>query len=295
MTESLRIGFIGAGRVAKALALAFAQGGERVVAVASRTRASAEACARGISGCAVMDSAQQVVDGADLVFLAVPDDAIASIAASLHWRAGVAVVHCSGASELAVLETARAAGAQTGSFHPLLMFADPQVAALALPRSAIAVEAREPLIGVLEHLVKRLGAQSLRVPPHARAAYHAASHYGAAFLCVLLDQGMKILDANGMSGDIPRKALLSLARGTLDALEQAGPAHAMAGVYARGDAGTAQRHLLALDAMNPENASLYRALALRSIALAEEAGRIERVTAESLRNLVSANSVPREN
>ena len=287
MNELPRIGFIGAGRVARALALAFAAAGERVVAVASRTRASAESCAAGVTGCEAMAGAQQVVDHADLIFLAVPDDTIAAVAATLQWRAGVAAVHCSGGSELDVLAAARAAGAHTGSFHPLLMFADPQVAVMALPRSAIAVEAEEPLLSALERLVKKLGAQSLRVPPQARAAYHAASHYGAAYLCVLLDQGMKILDASGMSGAAPRQALLSLARGTLDALEQSDAAQAMAGVYARGDAGTAARHLGALDALDPQIASLYRALALRSVALAEEAGRIDRATANSLRNLLA--------
>jgi predicted short-subunit dehydrogenase-like oxidoreductase (DUF2520 family) len=289
MINPPRIGFIGAGRVGKALALAFSRAGAVVVAVASRTRASAEACADGIPGCAVMDDAQKVVDGADLVFLAVPDDAIATVVAHLRWRAGAMVAHCSGGSELSVLGPARAAGAHIGSFHPLVMVADREVAVRALSRSAIALEAEQPMLGVLEALVKSVGAQSLFVPPGARAAYHAASHYGAAFLCVLLDQGMKILEASGIQGEIPRKALLSLARGTLDALEQSDPAHAMAGVYARGDSGTAQRHLQALDAMDPQMGTLYRELAQRSIALAEEAHRIDLKTANALRKLVKGS------
>ena len=283
MTEKLRIGFIGAGRVAKALILALSRAGESVVAVASRTRASAEACAASIPGCEIMDDAQAVVDCAQLVFLAVPDDTIATLVADLHWRAGVMVVHCSGATELSALDLAKAAGAKIGSFHPLLMFADCEVAARALPQSAIALEAEEPLLGLLEVLVRKLGAQSLFVPPGTRAAYHAASHYGAAFLCVLLDQGMKIFDSVGMHGDASRKALLSLARGTLAALDHSEPAHAMAGVYARGDAGTARRHLQALDAIDPDIAAFYRELARRSIALAQKAGRIDPASADLLR------------
>ena len=75
--------------------------------------------------------------------------------------------------------------------------------------SAIALDASGPqLLGRLEQLVARVGAQSLRVPPGSRAAYHAASHYGAAFLCVLFEQGMRILDGAGISGDPPRKAVV---------------------------------------------------------------------------------------
>jgi predicted short-subunit dehydrogenase-like oxidoreductase (DUF2520 family) len=286
MIEKPRIGFIGAGRVGKALALGFSRSGAAVVAVASRTRSSAVACAEGITGCEVLDEAQNVVDRTDLVFLAVPDGAIATLAANLRWRPGMMVAHCSGGSELAVLDPAKRAGAQIGSFHPLVMIADREVALRAFSQSAIALEAEEPMLGVLESLVRGLGAQSLHVPSGARAAYHAASHYGAAFLCVLLDQGMKILEASGVQGEIPRKALLSLARSTLDALGQSDPAHAMAGVYARGDAGTAQRHLKALDAMDPQMGALYRELARRSIALAEESHRIDPAAAKALRQLL---------
>jgi len=142
------------------------------------------------------------------------------------------------------------------------------------------------LAATLEVLVRKLGSQSLFVPPEARAAYHAASHYGAAFVCVLLDQGMKILAAGGMKDDVSRGALLALARSTLDAIEKSDPAHAMAGVYARGDAGTARRHVEALDAIRPPVATLYRDLARHSIALAEQANRIDRPVADALRSVL---------
>lgn len=289
MPEDGRIGFIGAGRVGKALSRALTRAGISVTAVASRSRMSAEVFAASLPACTVVDMPQAVVDSTEMVFLCVPDDAIAPLAASLHWRPGMAVVHCSGASELSVLSAASAAGARVGSFHPLLMFANPEVAAAALPGCAIALEADGTLLPRLEAMVDALGAQILHVPPGARAAYHAASHYGAAFICALLAEGMKIFNAAGMSGEAPRKALLTLARGTLDALEQTEPAYAMAGVYARGDIGSAGRHLQALEAMSPDITAFYRTLALRSVALAVEGKRIDAVTAEALQNLLSLN------
>src|SRR5512146_1782463 len=109
-----RIGFIGAGRVAKGLAWGLAQGGQRVVAAASRRAESAAQLAARIPGCRACAQAQEVVAGSDLVFVTVPDDAIETVAASLAWRKGVAVVHCSGATEVAALATAARAGAQIG-------------------------------------------------------------------------------------------------------------------------------------------------------------------------------------
>jgi len=66
------------------------------------------------------------------VFLTVPDGAIAGVCQSLAWQQQ-SVVHCSGAAELSVLKGAPRAG----GFHPLVMFADPEVAARAIAGAAI--------------------------------------------------------------------------------------------------------------------------------------------------------------
>jgi len=283
-----RLGFIGAGRLGLALSRAFARAGERVEAAWSRSPGSAAALAAAAPGCVALPRAQDVIDRADLVFLSVPDDAIAAVAASVSWRTNMAAVHCSGAAELELLDVARRAGAHTGAFHPLQMFGDPDVAAAGLQRCAVAIEAAQPLLGALERLVSVLGATVLRVAPGQRAAYHAALHYAAAFLCVLLAQGESIFARIGFDRDAARQALLALARGALDAVEQDGPGRAMAGTYSRGDAGTAQRHVAALRALDPALLPLYRTLALSSVSLALESGRLDAAQAAALRAVLDA-------
>ncbi|HEV3105446.1 MAG TPA: NAD(P)-binding domain-containing protein, partial [Trinickia sp.] len=56
-----RLGFIGAGRLARCLALAFARAGYPVVAVASRSAHSARELAAKIDGCCAVGDSQQVV------------------------------------------------------------------------------------------------------------------------------------------------------------------------------------------------------------------------------------------
>jgi len=280
-----RIGFIGAGRLGLALSRALARSGERVVAAFSRDSARCAALAAAIPGCRSMASPQEVADAAGLVFLSVSDDAIARVASQVRWSPRHAVIHCSGAAELDVLAEARRQGAQTGSFHPLQLFSDPEVAAAGLSRCAIALDGEPPLLGELERLVAGLGARPLRVPPGKRAAYHAASHYAAAFICVLFEEGEKILGALGIDAEQSGHALQALARGTLDAIAESGPARAMAGVYARGDVGTAARHLESLERMGADSA-LYRELAERSVRLALEADRIDATQAAQLRALL---------
>ena len=70
------IGFIGAGAVGGTLAVALEQASYRVVAVASRTWASAHGLAQRLAGCTAYTSPQQVVDACELVFISTPDDAM---------------------------------------------------------------------------------------------------------------------------------------------------------------------------------------------------------------------------
>jgi len=90
------IGFIGPGAVGGTLAVALEQAGYRVVAVASRTWASAQGLAQRLMGCTAYASPQQVVDACELGFISTPDDAIGQVASDLTWRAGQGVVHLQG-------------------------------------------------------------------------------------------------------------------------------------------------------------------------------------------------------
>ena len=268
----VRAGFVGSGRVGRGLSLALSRCGYEISGVASRARGDAQA----------------VVDSSEIVFLTVPDDAIAPVCASLQWRKGKSAVHCSGAAELSVLRAAAEAGAQVGGFHPLQMFADPEVAARGLAGCAIALEAAEPLATTLKAMVAALGARLLIVPPGARAAYHAGAHYAAAFVCALLAEGVEIWRRIGIAPDDALAALLPLLRGATDAIAHSGPARAMAGAIARGDIDTVRRHLAALKSFGPDVEGLYRTLALRTVPLALAARGMDARRAEEIRRLLSS-------
>ena len=268
MTDKPRLGFVGNGRVGKGLSLALSRAGYDIAGVAGR------------------GEGQKIVDASEVVFLTVPDDALFSVCKELEWEESKAAVHCSGAAELSVLEHAAQQGAQVGGFHPLQMFADPEVAARSIKGCAIAVEAQEPLAGTLLHMIADLGARPLRVPPGARAAYHAGAHYAAAFVAALLAEGTAIWGRIGIREEDALAALLPLLRGATEAIAHSGPARAMAGSIARGDVETVRRHLEALDALDPRMRQFYRMLALRTLPLAVTAGKLDRARAARLRELL---------
>jgi len=283
-----RIGFIGAGHVARALALGFARQGHRVVAVASRSAASAARIGSEVPGCAAMADAQAVVDASDLVFITVPDGAIAATAASLRWSAGKSAVHTSGATEVATLSAAASQGAAIGGLHPMQNFADPAVALAGLPGCAAAIEAEGELHAALDALARSLGMKPIRLPPGARALYHCSGSFAAPFVNVLLHEALKIWASFGVGADEALPTLIALARGTLDSVAKDGTVASFAGPVSRGDVGTIERHLAALAALPPETRALYVELVARAIPIAEAKGSLGPEAAAKLRALLAA-------
>ena len=188
---SPRIGFIGAGRLGKALAWGFAAHGLDVVRAASRDRRSAVELASHLPGCEAA-TAQQTVDACDLVFITTPDSAIEPTVDALRWRPGVAVVHCSGVTEVAALGKAAREGASTGGFHPMQTFGDPHAAMRSLPGCTVTIEAAAPLDELLVAIAARLGCPVNRLPPGMRGRYHAAAGYTSQFINVLFREACDI-------------------------------------------------------------------------------------------------------
>ena len=279
--DTLRIGFIGAGRLGKALAWSLAGTGLRVRAVASVTLASARALAGPVPGCVTAD-AQAVVDSCDLVFVTTPDGAITATTAALRWRPGMAAVHCSGVTEVSALAGAVRDGALVGGFHPMQTFGDPVAAMASLPGSTITLEAAAPLMATLEMLTQRLGCRVNRLPPGMRGRYHAAAGYTSQFINALFGEATAIWRSWGATDEDALKALLPMAQGTLASITSAGIAGGMPGPVSRGDVSSVEKHVEALSALGEDTIRFYRQLCASTVPLALAHGGIDAALAQRL-------------
>src|SRR5947207_2278656 len=181
------IGIVGAGAVGTALGVALDRAGWRIHAVASRDRQRRERFQGLVPGVRAFDDPTPLVEEVELIVLAVPDDAIASVAGSLHMYSGQAMIHTSGLVGAESLASAMAAGTQVGSFHPLVAFADLERAVAALHGAMIAIEGDEQLLELLARMAEVLGANPVRLAPGAKPAYHAAAVLAAGGFDALLD------------------------------------------------------------------------------------------------------------
>ncbi|MCS6766754.1 MAG: DUF2520 domain-containing protein [Candidatus Protistobacter heckmanni] len=263
------LGFIGAGRIAQALARGFSAAGLRVAAVASRTPDSARKLAQVAPGCIAVATPQDVLAHADLVFLTVPDDAIAATAAALRLGPGQALVHCSGASEIGLLEPAArgAADARIGGFHPLYQFASLEDDARNLAGCSITIEATEPLAGRLRDLAVALSCKPLRIPPDARMLYHASAAYGAGYVLALLSEAVAVWNAIGLDEQQTLDAMWPMIEGSIASARKKGLSGALAGPISRGDAGVVAKQAALLGELGGDHAQLFAALGKRALAL----------------------------
>ncbi|HEX7936339.1 MAG TPA: DUF2520 domain-containing protein, partial [Paraburkholderia sp.] len=253
-----RVGFIGAGRLARCLALAFSRAGYPVTAVASRTPASAARLAAQIPGCTAYDAPQQVVDAADVVFLAVPDDSIGTTAHTLRFEprevSAKALVHCSGASPVELLAPARDQGASIGGFHPLYLFGGEAADLERIAGCSVTIEADGALKDTLTALAVALRCHPLSIPPGGRMLYHASAHYAASFALCSLAECVALWRTLGFAEDDALRALLPMLAGTIETARDKGLPNALAGPVSRGDTGVVQKQLALLEGLGGDHA-----------------------------------------
>jgi predicted short-subunit dehydrogenase-like oxidoreductase (DUF2520 family) len=277
------IGIVGAGAVGTALGVALRRAGWPVAAVASRDPGRRERFRGLVDGVRAFAEPNALLDEVELIVLAVPDDAIGPLAASLRMYSGQAMVHTSGALGAEVLAPAMAAGTQIGAFHPLVAFADTERAVAALHGATVAIEGDDELAALLATMAEAIGAQPVRLAPGSKAAYHAAAVLAAGGFVALLDAIAELGRVAGLDEAGSLAIYGPLIEQTLGNARALGIRGALTGPITRGDRGTLDAHLATLRAHAPGVLDLYRAAAEREIQLAEQRGALSPEAAEVLR------------
>lgn len=291
----IKVGFIGAGMTGTALAVRLSQKGCPVVAVSSRSFSSAQRLAELVDGCRAYQMAQEVADAAELVFITTPDDVISRVASEVQWHVGQNVVHSSGALSVDVLESARRLEANVGSFHPLQTFASIAQAIEHLHGSNFCLEAEEPLLTTLKELASILDGNWVELKPGDKALYHIAAVLVSNYLVTLVKLALDLWQAFGVPTEEATKALLPLLRGTLNNIDNVGLPNCLTGPISRGDLGTINKHLSALEKSSSSLLPTYKELGLQTVPIAVAKGKIGEIEAEELRTLFGGQEPkPRE-
>ncbi|MGH9944076.1 MAG: Rossmann-like and DUF2520 domain-containing protein [Pyrinomonadaceae bacterium] len=294
------VAIVGAGRLGGALARALDSAGYRITALVARRPARARQVARLCPNSTPLALAASQLERlpahTDLLLIATPDAQLAEtasrLAASLTAQAAAGpqqqqhqgtkrkppgrrvALHASGALPSGVLDPLRALNFAVGSLHPLASVSDAESGAENLRGAYYCVEGDEAARRAARRIVRALGGHSFGISPDDKALYHAVAVMTAGHVVALFDLASELLARCGLTGDQSRAALLPLLSSAVANLRHASsPAHALTGTFARADAGTVRRHLVALREQNaPTALAVYTLLGRRSLELARAAG-----------------------
>ncbi len=271
-----RVGILGAGAVGTALAIGLANVGYNVTAIMSRDSERSKNLAARIGGAIHTRHAGLLVDVADTIFVTVPDDAIATVAKSVPWRAQTAAVHCSGGTSLSALSAARELGVVIGGFHPLQTFPAGADEPPSLSGVTFAIESQDSTLhDQLHAMAAALGGQTIDIDGTARVLYHISGVFASNYLITIIAEATKIWAQFGYNQSQALQALLPLIRGTVSNVAREGTAGALTGPIVRGDLGTVEAHVEQVRSTLPDVVPLYAALAQSTVQLAVDAERLD--------------------
>ncbi|MCP4694516.1 MAG: DUF2520 domain-containing protein [Desulfobacterales bacterium] len=246
----MNIGFIGAGKVATAFGRYLHDKGLSVSGYYDLVPEKA-AHAGERAQCGLFQSGAEAAANADIILITTQDDQITGACGLLCEQECIGprhlVGHMSGAHSCLVLDEARKRGATVFSLHPLQAFADEENALASLPNTWFSLEGvKEDLGPIIEILSKTENPYFILSPEH-KSLYHLSACIFSTYLVTLMGVGLSALEKAGIDSRDGFQAMLPLIEGTIANIAQLGPARALTGPIARGDAGTIARHLEALD------------------------------------------------
>jgi predicted short-subunit dehydrogenase-like oxidoreductase (DUF2520 family) len=266
---------VGAGRTGLALGLRLhrAHAAGRMTVTGRRAEAPQHPLFAGDPAAAAYRGAiERPAEDVDAIVVAVPDRAIAEVAArlaSIGLHPSIPILHTSGSRSTDVLAPLAERGHPVGSVHPLAAIADPIHGAERLAGATWGVEGEGAALALAERIVHACGGRALRIVPGGKPAYHAAAVFASNYAVALLGVAERLMEEAGVHAEDARTALAALAAGAVENVAARGPAAALTGPIVRGDAETVALHL---ERLSPDERALYCLLGREALRLARMGG-----------------------
>ncbi len=266
---SERVFIIGPGHVGRGLSRAFRTSEVKVVGLHGK-RPSGVTTSSG--------ALPEEMSGANVVVVCVRDpqldealEELAAAAKSGLIERGTAILHTSAIAEPEGLRALSDSGFPGGTFHPLVPFSDPEVAAELLRKGWVGIDGDNAAKSTSRRLAGHIGARTLDIPPGKKPAYHAAAVIASNFPVVLASVAGHLMHDIGISDASAYQAVESLMSGALANMKHALPDDALTGPVVRGDVDTVRKHLEGLRG-HAVAQDVYRALSHAAVEIAQRRG-----------------------
>ena len=270
-----RFSIVGAGRLGTALAAALVRRGWQVEAIVDREARAARESRRIVGRGRASTSLAAAAKAGGAVIIAVPDDAVAGVAAALAGASGSwakrGVFHTSGLLPAGVLGPLAARGARVASLHPVQSFPRKDVPPSYFAGITWGIEGDAAASKEAARIVRALRGHILLLSAKDKAIYHAACALASNALVALEWTAAEALAMAGVPEASAPGLLFPLVQRTLQNVKSLGPGKALTGPIVRGDAATVRKHLEALES-RPAARDVYTVLGKQMLRLAARQG-----------------------
>jgi predicted short-subunit dehydrogenase-like oxidoreductase (DUF2520 family) len=245
-----QLAFIGAGVVSLSVAQAFKSVGFECV-IGSRDIDKAKAACRQYKLSLTVTDYTKAVTNADVVFLGVPDDAIAKVAEALikdhNLHENRKLIHFSGALGSDILKRAEH-NLSVASAHPLQTFPSVDAGLNTLKNTFWFCEGDEIALSFLETAMPQISHRYTVIDSSAKTLYHLSAVFACNYLTSLMELSLVCAENSGLNRSEMFEALKPLITSTLENTEKSDTTNALTGPIARGDINTIRKHLDAISA-----------------------------------------------
>jgi predicted short-subunit dehydrogenase-like oxidoreductase (DUF2520 family) len=263
LARKLSISIVGAGNVGSVLAPALRRAGYRVQEIVVRDKRASirrgNLVARSSAAKAVTDA--MATFSADVIWVCVTDDAIASVARTLaqrqdvDWR-GKIVFHASGALTSDELKALKKRGAAIASTHFMQSFVPGSNPSLAVP---FAVEGDKQATSRAVEIGRALGAKPFVIRKQSKVLYHAMGFFSSPLVIIALSLSESVGRKAGLNSKQIESVIKPMFSRTAENYLKKGSAGAFVGPINRGNIATVQKHLRELRRI-PEAHAAYVAM-----------------------------------
>jgi len=264
-TPHIKLNVIGCGRVGQTLAALLHQHGQvQVQDLYSRSFSSAQQAAKFVGAGKPVD-ALHPMRPADVWLLSVPDTQVGAVAQALADAqgaklAGAIVFHNSGFLSAAELQPLQALGCQVASAHPVLNFASPDTGVRQFAGTPCGLEGDAGALAWLHTTLTALGGRCFEIASADKPLYHAAAVFSSNFTVVLQGIAQDAWRSAGVPPELMRPLTEALLKSTVDNVLAMGPAQALTGPAARGDAALVQAQGEVVARWNAPAGHVYKTL-----------------------------------
>lgn len=288
----MKIGIIGAGKVANNISQALKLKGYQFCFVSSKTETSAEQLSKILD--TEVGSVCDCAEHADIIFITTPDDCISDIArdissyltekcASSFALKDKIFIHMSGLKTSDAMKDLKKFGANLVSLHPVQTFASKETADVLdfLKNTLYTFEGDAKAFELCGRLVDDLGGTMIEIKACDKPKYHVALCVASNYLVTLLDEAVSMLCDVGFDKKEALSAIKPLVSVTLKNCLDKSPEKSLTGPISRGDVETIKTHLQYV-----EDRKTYSALGTKTVRLAFDNGYIDEEKYGDISNLL---------